>query len=279
MIFIEELNNREIAIIIWIVAFFIWALTNSNVRISIINLLKVFFQKKIQILFIAMIAYIVYIILILSKINFWDFSALKDTIIWFFGTALVTFFALNKALQNDDYFKQVVLDNVKFAVVLEFIVNIYTFSLPIEIIIVPVIIFLAIMSSFLENKPKEKQVKSFVDSILGIIGLFLLSFTIREVVVDFHNFVSLKNLRDFLLPPVLSIMLIPYLYFTALFMQYEHFFLLIGFANKDNNFSWKIKKTVFRTCHLNLTKLKRITKKAGYPEINQIEDIAEWFKG
>ncbi|MDK2980219.1 MAG: hypothetical protein PWQ55_566 [Chloroflexota bacterium] len=105
MIFIEELNNREIATIIWIVAFFIWALTNSNIRISIINLLKAFFQKKIQILFIAMIAYLVVIILILYKIEFWDFSALKDTLIWFFGTALVTFFALNKALQNDDYFK------------------------------------------------------------------------------------------------------------------------------------------------------------------------------
>lgn len=135
------------------------------------------------------------------------------------------------------------------------------------------------MSSFLENKPQDKQVKRIVDTVLGIIGLILLSFTIREIVVDFNNFVSLKNLRDFLLPPVLSIMLIPYLYFTALFMQYEHFFLLIGFANKDKKFSWKIKKTVFRTCHLNLTKLKRITKKAGYPEINQIEDIAEWFKG
>ena len=274
---LNEFNNREIAILIWLLIFFILIFTDSKVRISLLSLIRAFLEKKILVLFVAMLFYIYLTIMILNRVSFWDMSALKDTIFWLLGTAMATFFETNKALQDNNYFKKVIIDSIKFVILIEFIINLYTFNLLVELIIVPVICLFTMISVFADSMSKYKQVKGFSDGVLGIIGIYLLIFTFREIVFDFDNFMSLKNLRDFLLPPLLSILLIPYFYFAALYMQYELFFMRIDFANKDKDLSWSIKKKILKICHINLSRLNRVSKNAGYPQVKNSEEILRWL--
>ncbi len=278
MSIIRALNNREIATAIWLTFIFLWALSISGVRRSILDLLKVFFNKKIFIPLIAMLLYIVCMIVVFEKIGFWDESATKDTILWALGSAFTAYFSLNKVVQDDSYFKNAILDNLKFVLILEFVINLYSFSLPAELIVIPIVSFIVLLNAFAESKPEYKQVSKLLNFILGVFGLYLIAFTFMEIVLDFRNFASLKNLRDFFLPIFLSISLLPFIYVMALFMQYETLFIRIDFANKNPDIAKYAKRKVLAACHINLSKLNKVSKKAGYPKVNDKKDVLEWFK-
>jgi len=186
-------NNREIATAIWFIIIFLWALSISDVRRSIGNLLKAFFNKKIVIPLIAMLLYIVFMVVVFNKIGFWDISATKDTILWTLGTAFTMFFSLNKVTQDNNYFKNLILDNLKFVLILEFVVNLFSFSLPAELIVIPIVSFIVMLNAYTEAKPEYKQVRNLFNFILGVFGLILLAFTVKEIILDFHNFASLKT--------------------------------------------------------------------------------------
>jgi hypothetical protein len=275
---IDALNNREIATAIWLTVIFVWALSISGVRHSIRDLLKAFFNKKIVIPLLAMLLYIFLMVLAFKKIGFWDVSATKDTILWTLGSAFATYFSLNKIAQDSVYFKSVILDNIKFVLMLEFVVNLYSFSLPAELIVMPIVSFIVMANVLAESKPEYKQVNKLFNFMLGIFGLYLLAFTFQEIVLDFQNFATLKNLRDFFLPPLFSIFLLPFVYVMALFMQYEMFFVRIDIANRNLDNAKFAKRKVIATCHINLSKLNRVSKKAGYPKVNDKKDVLEWFK-
>jgi len=214
----------------------------------------------------------------LRQIHFWDLSALKDTIFWYLGSALVTFINLNDALQNKDFFKNIVFDNLKFVIIIEFINNLYTFSFPIEMVLLPIICLIVMLDAFAEIKPEYEKVKRFLDALLGVFGICLIVYTFRNITIDFQNFASLKNLRDFLLPIFLSIMLLPCIYFIVLYIQYEHIFMLIDFANKGKKISKSLKKKIFISCNINLSRLVQISRNVGFSKLERIEDIDSWFE-
>ena len=278
MIIINELNNREVALIVWLIIFIILALTMVKVRRSIIGLIKTFFQSKLVFPITAMLFYIFGIVGILRIIGFWDLSALKDTVFWTIGTAFVAFFNLDKVGKEENFYKHLIVDNIKFIVILEFITNLYTFSLIVELIILPIIVFLFLMVEVAALRPEQKPVKKFFSILLALFGGFVLVFTIKEIVLDFQSFASLKNLRDLLLPPLLLIMLIPYLYFVALYMLYDSLFKHIGIANKQTDLIRYAKKKIFMACNVNLNKLIDVKKKAGFPKVIDKRDVLDWIE-
>jgi len=275
---LSALNNREIATAIWLTIALVWALSISDVRRSIRDLLKTFFNIKIFVPFVAMLLYIFLMVTVFKKIGFWDVSATKDTILWTLGSAFVTFFNLNKVAEDEHYFKNVILDNIKFVLILEFIINFYSFNFAIELVVIPIVTLIVMLNAYAGLKPEYKRVKTLLDYVLGIFGLCLLAFTFRELILDFQNFTTLKNLRDFFLPPLFSIVLLPFIYIMALFMQYEMFFVRIDIANKNSDIVKYTKRKILATCHFNLSKLNKVSKSAGYPKVNTKEDVLEWLK-
>jgi hypothetical protein len=172
----------------------------------------------------------------------------------------------------------VILDNIKFVLIMEFVVNLYSFSLPAELIVMPAVTFIAMSNVFAESKQEYKKVSKLLNFILGVFGLYLLVFTFREIVLDFQNFATIKNLRDFFLPPLFSIVLLPFVYVMALFMQYEMFFVRIDIANKNSGVTKYAKRKILMACHVNLSKLNKVSKNVGYPKVNNKEDVLEWLK-
>jgi len=278
MIIINELNNREIALILWLIIFIILALTMVKVRQSIIGLIKTFFHSKLIFPIFAMLIFIIGTVAILRMIGFWDISALNDTIYWTIGTAFVTFFNLDKVGKEEKIFKNLIVENIKFIVILEFIINLYTFSLLTELIVLPIIVFLYLMVEVSALRPEQKQVRNLFTILLAVFGGFVLVFTIKEIFLDFQSFASLKNLRDLLLPPLLLVMFIPFLYFVALYMHYDSLFKHIGIANKQTDLLRYTKKKIFMACHINLFKLIDVKKKAGFPKVIEKRDVLDWIE-
>jgi hypothetical protein len=259
--FIDLLNNREKALIIWVLIFLVWALFQKNIRNSIFCLLKALFQKKILIVLLTMFLYAASEVFLLYKMQLWDVFLIKDTVFWVLGIAFVHLLSVNKASQNENYFKKILLDNLKLIFVLEFIVNRYTFSLWVEIIIMPLLFVIVAMSVYTEMKKEYTSVKKVVDSILVIFGVFLIISVLFNIFRDYQGFVNSDILRTFLLPPLLTLAYMPFLYFVALYMAYESFFVRLDiFFKKDKEMAKFVKRRVLALCLVNLGKLNRFAK-------------------
>lgn len=97
MTFFSELNNRELSIIIWIVIFSIWVLTQNKVRAASVSLIKAFFTKKLLYGYLLMLLYIAMMIYPFYLLGIWGFHWIKNTILWIICVAFVMLMQFSKA--------------------------------------------------------------------------------------------------------------------------------------------------------------------------------------
>ena len=267
--FINTLNGREKAVIVWFLIFLFWALSQKNIRTSMLGVLKAFFQKKIITVFLAMFVYIFFIILLFSKLQIWNASLTKDTGFWILGSAFVLLMNVNNATQDDHHFKKILIDNLKLILVLEFIITLYSFDFWIEMLFVPVMFLIVTMGAVAEIKKEYLPVKKLIDNILSFIGIFLIIFAISKVIGDYQGFLTANNLRSFVLPPLMTLAYIPFLYIFALIMAYEMLFVRLDiFLKNDKKLAGFAKQKIFRLCFLNLGKLNRFAKESTSDLLN-----------
>jgi len=267
--FINTLNGREKEVIVWFLIFLFWALSQKNIRTSMLGVLKAFFQKKIITVFLAMFVYIFFIILLFSKLQIWNASLTKDTGFWILGSAFVLLMNVNNATQDDHHFKKILIDNLKLILVLEFIITLYSFDFWIEMLFVPVMFLIVAMGAVAEIKKEYLPVKKLIDNILSFIGIFLIIFAISKVIGDYQGFLTANNLRSFVLPPLMTLAYIPFLYIFALIMAYEMLFVRLDiFLKNDKKLAGFAKQKIFRLCFLNLGKLNRFAKESTSDLLN-----------
>lgn len=267
--FINTLNGREKAVIVWLLIFLSWALSQKNIRTSMLGVLKALFQKKIIVVFIAMFFYVFLILLLFSKIQIWDVSLTKDIIFWIFGSALVLLMNVNKATQDEHYFRKILLDSLKLILVLEFIITLYSFNFWIEMLFVPVMFLIVAMGAVAEIKKEYLPVKKLIDYVLSFIGIFLIIFAVSKIIGDYQGFVTANNLRSFVLPPLMTLAYMPFLYIFALIMAYEILFVRLDiFLKNDKKLAAFAKQKIFRLCLLNLGKLNRFAKESTSDLLN-----------
>ena len=80
--FIGSFNNREIAIVIWIILFLFIVLVKKSIRVTFLNFVKICLSPRFIVLFVILVTHILLVILYLIEIGFWKKYLLKDTIIW-----------------------------------------------------------------------------------------------------------------------------------------------------------------------------------------------------
>lgn len=258
---LNTLNGREKAVLVWLVVFIIWMLSQKNICKSLQSVLKFVFQIKILSVFVAMFIYLFLILWLFYNFQIWNIELTKDIIFWIFGSAIILLMNTNKAIQDDNYFKNILRDNLKLITILGFVVALYSFNFWIEMIFVPVMFFIVATGALAGIKKEYLQVKKVIDFVLSAVGISLIIYSVFQIVSDYKNFVSLNNLRSFILPPLLSFAFIPFLYIFALIMAYETLFVRLEYFLKNDRTQAKfVKIKVFKLCFLNLKKLNKLSK-------------------
>ena len=275
---IGAFNNREKSIAIWLLIFLIWLFWQKNIRKSILEIFKNLFHPKLFLVLLALSSYIVGAIFLLSKIKLWEPALVKDVLFWFFGFAFITFLNLTQFSQQEDYFKKLLIDNLKFIVFVEFITNLYAFSLWLELILVPIIFIIAAMDSLANIKEEYASIRKTLDYILSGIGFMLIIFALFQIIHTYPEFVTAHNVRSFLLAPILTIIFTPFLYLLALYTTYENLFVRVNrFLEQDRDLVRFTKWKIFQLCHLNLKKLYKFNRESGIKllNINNKKDVLD----
>lgn len=224
----EIFNNRELATIFWIIITII-SITIISIKketnISLFPLIKAFTHKKILIPFGFMISYIFLMIYLLYIINLWNTTQLKNTFLWFFSFGILTFFNTSKIIEDDSYFKNVIFNNLKLLAVLEFFINVYSFSLITEVILIFLLLTINILFYFAKKEEKHHKIKIFLECCLIFLGFIILIYAFSMMIINPEKIFNKSTVLDFSMPIILTLCYLPFVFLLLLYMTYEKAFL------------------------------------------------------
>ena len=229
----DLLNNREFSIVIWFVITLILLMLRPSTRKAIFDVLKAAFAKKLVQLYLWMVIYLISLVFLLNKISLWDVSQIKNTVVWLLFTGFPTVLNASKAGEDKNYFKDAIKDVFRFTTITEFIAGLYSFSLIAELIFIPFIVLIGGMLAVSKREKKYWPVTKLLNSLLAILGVFLICFTVYKLIGNFQAFTTTGTLSDFLIPPVLTLLFLPFILLVSIYMTYETNFVTIKFALRD----------------------------------------------
>lgn len=271
-------NNREIALISYLIIFIIWTLTQKNIRQSIVSVIKAFMAWKILISIFVLLLYIALIAYGLFKIGLWDKTMIKDTVYWTFGVGFIIMMNFDKALKEEYYFKNLVKENFKVLIIIEFIVGLYVFGIITEFILMLFVILFSMLLGYTEVYKEHGQVRKFLNGIFGILGTIYLIYSGYHICSDFTGFATLGNLKTFLFPLIMFVLFLPFAYSFALFAHYESLFVRLGFFLKDKKLRRFAKWRIILSVNFSILRLKRMTPGMLFSDCSTREDIKNEIK-
>ena len=222
-------------------------------------------------LYIAMIIYPFYLL------GFWGTHWIKNTILWAICIAFIMLMRFSKA-SDKNFFINSVKDNLKILIILEFIINLYVFSLWIELLLVPFSALIGGMIAIAETDEQYKSVKKFLDFVLSFMGIVFVVYALYKVSTDFGNFASKKTIIDFSLPILFTMMFLPFVYLIALYSNYETLFLRMPFFIENQRVLSYSKRKIVLSFGFNLKAINRWGSHFNSLLIKEKKDIDEAIK-
>ena len=157
-----------------------------------------------------------------------------------------------------------ILTAISATIILEFIIGFYNFSLGWELVLIPFVTLIALLSLVANLKKDDrpsKLVAKFLNNLLSIIGIGIFIFTAYKLTVSFKEFFTLSNLKSFLLPPIFTIIFLPLIFVTVLYMKYEAIF---GNLNRYKFLTDSRKKTIkysiLKYANIDLNRIEKARK-------------------
>lgn len=253
-----EINNREIASIIWFLLFIFGVIffskNNEDIRTSLGYVVKDFFQRTIITTTIVFTVYILFIIYICYLINAWDISLVKETILWSF-VAFSNIFKITEKGNFKDKIKSIALRCFTLSFIIEYIANMASFGLIAELIITPLVTIIALMSVVAESDEKHMIIRKPLNYLLIAWGIFILIYSAYTVLNNQDLNLATES-KKFILPFVLTALFTPFPYFFFLYCQYERLYTPIAYNIKSKKEAIKIVYRVFRAFGFNLFALE-----------------------
>jgi len=206
--------------------------------------------------------------LLLSKINIWKWSNLKTTLVWVLTFGFVSLFEVVRIDEDSTYFRKVLRDALAGTAIVTFIAEFYTFSLPAELILVPLIFIVTATQTMANYRPEHARVGKLMGNILSGIGLFILCYATYQTAVHFAEFATIDTAREFTIPIILTILFLPFAYLFATYVTYERLFIRVEWAIENPSLRKYAKAHALIAFHLNHDFMKRwvLAVKLGRPK-------------
>lgn len=276
-------TTREIAIFMYGILLLTYILVRNKGKKIFMPIIKAACHKKLIIPFCFLLLLATGFVWVCTYSSIWDWIYVKDIAFWtLFVGVPVCFNATSKQLE-EHYFKNILVDNLKFTALVEFITGTFTLSFIWELILQPILVVLMIMQSSLVKK--TEATKKVVDCIVGIAGLIIIGLTVKSIVDSIGEVYFVDILVGLLLPIILSIIYLPVAYLFALYAKYEILFMRMGFKEPDDKkLRHKHQLQVFLCCKLSYKKVCKFLNeyvKKMYIRMSttEFETIIDEFRG
>lgn len=228
-----QLNDREWASLIWIGLLVLYILFQPKLRSSMWDVVQAFFQWKIQIAIAAAVGWTAASVWLLAWLRIWQCDNLSATIIWCLTTMIVTLADTATSKEGAGRLRKVARETIAITAFVVFISELYTLPLWAELVLLPVMAVVAMMAVIAEHKAEHARLAGPLNAFLAIVGLGLIAFSGYQIVTHFGDFLSLGTARDFMVPTLLSLMYLPFLYLILAISAYENAAVRLTFRLND----------------------------------------------
>lgn len=253
-------STRELATAFWtgiiLVAVGMAIVTNKKARKSFIEVLKCFFGRKLRTLWEIYLLYIGIITFLFSRLPIWESIYLKDIIIWTFFSGLTICMNAVAGEADEKYISKVLKDNIRFTVVTEFLLSTFTFSLWVELIIIPIMTAITLLDVVAAQKSETVAVHKLLQSVIAFIGLCLVFQTVKVGIREYRELNMVDTLVSFFIPMVYLLFVTPLEYVFELYSKYEMLFIRMCFKEpRDKKVKRKRHLKVIKACGLSVRKI------------------------
>lgn len=266
--FLHSINNREIAILFWSLVLVLLALVKGHLGSALVGAAKAFAQPKVVLPILVLSAYVVAVVWCLWRCGLWEFALLKTTLRWYLLTVVVLMSKSLRAVDHPDFFKKIVFENFRLAVVLEFLSDKFVFDLPYEMIFIPVISAAVILLFVAKRNTEDSILVKPLSTVVEGTGLALLAFILSAAWTHFAELRTIESLKEILLPPVLTLSFLPALYVFALWVHCETKFVMIDcWASGDKRAKRWAKQEILRRSIFHF----RVLHAVGWPLYSRLD--------
>jgi hypothetical protein len=223
----DFLNSREDAMVFWAVVILGFAVYKNprGIGSASADLARTALHPKLLFLFSMASAYCAALVYGAQGLGLWHTPALKATTYWFIGTgvALIGGALSGASPQDPEFLRRVLRRVVAITFLTDFAMNLYALPFIVEATILFVALLFVAMQAVLAGDPSvgDALTRKFVENVLVVIGLFYFGYFLIRVFSDFGGFLTRDHAEEFLVGPVLTIALIPFLYAVAWCSQRE----------------------------------------------------------
>ena len=220
----DLLTNREIAALLTVVVIFgtmaiFSARKSDGLALSIKRVLRSLTHRKLLVPLVTFLAVIGIAILIARKIGLWIPSLWKPLAIWVLLTGVGLYFRVIEALKNPTFFSDTLKQTLGFGAVVEFIANLESFPLGIEIGTQLLAGILALMTIPSRNDPPSATLVKVTNGYLVLLVASAFIWTVWSAEWEEVDHTAL--LLEIFLPIWLTVVAVLYLYPLALFVVHE----------------------------------------------------------
>jgi len=227
------LSNRDFAFLIWLAVVAVAVLSRRGGREAMASVLGAL-RGKVAFLILIFVAYIAAVVLLAQRLGIWSTGLLKDTIVWFLVPGMALLFGFTRAYEGRRYYRRTLVGVLGLTTAVEFYVNLAAFPLLIELLLLPALVFLGLLSAVAGLKPESRSAKRFVDGLLAIAGLAVLIGTGAYLVDHWASLDKVELALSFALPIWLTIGSLPFIFLFSLYANYENAFVRIDLAAKED---------------------------------------------
>ena len=257
---IEFFTTREWASITLIILFVLLSAKAKSVRGSILRVVKAFFQWKILLSIICAQIYMFLFAYTLYKYGLWNTTILRETIFFLFYTSIALILKYNN---NDDRItsiKGIVEDTVKATLIIEFYLNIHTFSYGVELIIQFLLTLLYVMGAYIKRDTKDlEKTYSCIQALFYGLSISLLVYSIYMSIGEWKENFTSQTVISLLFPIVATIAYWPFLYIFSVIKAYEEWFVRMSFVSNKEEYGFR-KNQVLKACGINLRLIHFVSK-------------------
>lgn len=249
----------------------------KSVRSSVFGLIKMLFQKTFLKIYFLLGVYLFFLLYALFKTTIWYIDYLKDFIFWLFTVGFVLIFK-SIEIKDTKYFKNILQESIKWTAIIEFLINFYSFNFIVEFLMFPILVLIATTQAYAALDKKNIQVSKLLTNILSIIGFVFIGISLYKTVTGFDKFFSVNSLRIFILPIILTILFIPFIYFLSLYTIYESYFVRLDFMTVKKDKVKIVKKLIRLKANLNINRLNRIIENFDKGVFYNETDLKEYIR-
>ena len=211
-----------------------------------------------------MTLYAAALLYLLTILNLWATHLVAETVFWFLFSGLVILYRGITRGAEADFFKKTVLSVFAIATLSEFVFNLRPLGLVSELVLVAGLFFLFTTITVAEATNQDRHTVGFLRGFLAAVIVFLLVYTVAGMVSEPEIFLTYANLLEFLLPFLLTVGVLPYVYGVALSSTYGLLFMRLNWKLDDKAARRYAKWRALRAVNVRLSRTHRLASKFAW---------------